>query len=71
MSSGPSSARIVRGDPLGVVYRYADGREEAHPMVPEEMPVLDRLRRAGVLTYEDDNVRAHLMTMLFPARRPR
>jgi hypothetical protein len=40
-------------------------------MVPEEMPVLDRLRRAGVLTYEDDNVRAHLMTMLFPARRPR
>jgi hypothetical protein len=40
-------------------------------MVPEEMPVLDRLRRAGVLTYEDDNVRAHLMTMLFPTRRPR
>jgi hypothetical protein len=64
--SGPSSARIVHGPPLAVVYHYVDGRLETRPITAEELPVLDRLRRADAVVYESEEVRTRFTAMSLP-----
>jgi hypothetical protein len=65
--SGPASARIVHGQPLAVVYHYVDGRIETRPITAEELPVLDRLRRADAVVYESDEVRTRFTAISFPS----
>jgi hypothetical protein len=54
------SALIVRwdGGRVGVSYTFADGAREAHAVRTDDWPVINRLKAAGKLTYQDGEVRA-------------
>jgi hypothetical protein len=55
-----ASAEIIRwqGTKVGVDYTYRNGDREAHGVGAEDWPVIRKLKRAGKLSYQSDEVRA-------------
>jgi hypothetical protein len=52
------SGRIVPWDgAIGVGYVLSDGKQTAHPIKPDDWPIIARLEREGQLTYSSDAVR--------------
>ena len=53
------SAQIIRweGGRVDVDYTFVDGVREAHAVGTDDWPVIRKLRDAGKLTYQDDEVR--------------
>jgi hypothetical protein len=61
-------ARIFRWERgLGVSYEFASGDRTAHVLGPDDRILLDRLGRAGKLSYFDADVRARYGATLSPA----
>ena len=59
-------ATIVRwgSDRLGVDYVLPGGAREAHVLGPDDRLILDRLRRAGHVSYVNDDMRRRYLATL-------